>query len=243
MSYILILGANGGIAKEVAKKYAMNGYDLLLAGRRLNVIQEIADEIHIVSNQDIKAIELDILDFESHADFYSQLNEKPFGVICAVGYLGDQLDAQDDFEEAKKIIDTNFTGIVSLLNLISNDFERRRSGFIVGISSVAGERGRKSNYIYGSSKAAFSTYLSGLRARLNFANVHVLTVKPGYVETSMIKGLNLPKILIATAEDTAKLIYSAQQKKRNIVYIKTIWRLIILIIKSIPEWKFKGMSV
>ena len=148
MSYILILGANGGIAKEVAKKYAMNGYDLLLAGRRLNVIQEIADEIHIVSNQDIKAIELDILDFESHADFYSQLNEKPFGVICAVGYLGDQLDAQDDFEEAKKIIDTNFTGIVSLLNLISNDFERRRSGFIVGISSVAGERGRKSNYIY-----------------------------------------------------------------------------------------------
>ena len=165
------------------------------------------------------------------------------GVISAVGYLGDQDKAQSDFSEAKKIIDTNYTGVVSLLNIIADDFEKRRNGFIVGISSVAGDRGRKSNYIYGSAKSALTTYLSGLRNRLYDANVQVLTVKPGFVATKMTKGLDLPEKLTALPEEVAEDIYNAQQKGKNVLYTKWIWRWVMLVIKAIPEWKFKGMSI
>ena len=173
----------------------------------------------------------------------NKLEEKPLGVISAVGYLGDQEKAQTNFEEAKKIIDTNYTGIVSLFNIIANDFEQRRSGFIVGISSVAGDRGRKSNYIYGSAKAALTAYLSGLRNRLYDAQVNVLTVKPGFVATSMTAGMDLPEKLTAQPEEVAKDIYEAQQKGKNVLYTKWIWRWVMLIICNIPEFQFKKMSI
>ena len=157
--------------------------------------------------------------------------------------MGDQQRAQKDFKEAKKIIDTNYTGIVSIFNIIANVFEKRKSGFIVGISSVAGDRGRKSNYIYGSAKAALTAYLSGLRNRLYGSKVHVMTVKPGFVDTKMTKGMDLPEKLTAKPKEVAKDIYIAQQKGKDILYTKWIWKWIMLIIKIIPEWKFKGMSI
>jgi hypothetical protein len=132
---------------------------------------------------------------------------------------------------------------VSLFNIIANDFEKRRSGFIVGISSVAGDRGRKSNYIYGSAKAALTAYLSGLRNRLYDAQVHVMTVKPGFVATKMTEGMDLPEKLTAQPEEVAKDIYKAQQKSKDVLYTKSIWRFIMMIITAIPEWKFKGMSI
>lgn len=138
---------------------------------------------------------------------------------------------------------TNYTGVVSLINIIANDFERRRSGFIVGISSVAGDRGRKSNYLYGSAKAAFTAYLSGLRNRLYEAQVHVLTVKPGFVATKMTEGMDLPEKLTAQPDEVASDIFQAQQKGKNVLYTKWIWRWVMMVIKMIPEWKFKGMSV
>jgi len=164
-------------------------------------------------------------------------------VISAVGYLGEQDRAQSDFREAKKIIDTNYAGVVSLLNIIANDFEKRKNGFIVGISSVAGDRGRKSNYIYGSAKAALTTYLSGLRNRLYDANVQVLTVKPGFVATKMTEGMALPEKLTAQPEEVAEDIYKAQQKGRNVLYTKWMWRWVMLIIKSIPEFLFKKKNI
>lgn len=242
MSYVLIIGAKSDIAKSVARKYAENGYNLYLAARNSNELKEFANDINIRIQRTVKCIDLDILDYESHQLFYDALEEKPLGVILAVGYLGKQDSAQSDFKEAQKIIDTNYTGVISLLNIISNYFEKRKSGFIVGISSVAGDRGRKSNYIYGSSKAAISAYLSGLRNRLYDANVHVLTVKPGFVATKMTKGLDLPKKLTAQPEKVAKQIFKAQQKGKNVLYVKWMWRWIMLIIKNIPEWKFKGMN-
>ena len=181
MSYILIIGAKSDIAKATAREYAKNGYDLYLAARDTEELTEFAQDVVTRTQKEVKLIELDILDYKSHQTFYDNLEEKPLGVISAVGYLGDQEKAQSDFDEARKIIDTNYTGVVSLFNIIANDFEQRRSGFMVGISSVAGDRGRKSNYIYGSAKAALTAYFSGLRNRLYDAQVHVLTVKPGFV--------------------------------------------------------------
>ncbi len=243
MSYILILGAKSDIAKAVARKYAENGYDLYLAARKSDDLTMLAQDLNIRTQRTIKCIEFDILDYESHMDFYNNLENKPLGVISVVGYLGSQETSQNDFSETKKIIDTNYTGIVSLLNIIANDFENRQSGFIVGVSSVAGDRGRKSNYTYGSAKAAFTAYLSGLRNRLHKTSVQVLTVKPGFVDTKMTEGMVLPKKLTAAPNEVAKDIFDAQRKNKNILYSKKRWIVIMTIIKLIPEWVFKKLSI
>ncbi len=243
MSYILIIGAKSDIAKATAIEYAKHGYDLYLAVRNSDEIEGFANNIIVRTERTVKIVELDILDNKSHQSFYNTLSEKPLGVISVIGYLGEQEKAQSDFAEAQCIMDTNYSGVVSLLNIIANDFEHRRNGFIVGISSVAGDRGRKSNYIYGSAKAALTTYLSGLRNRLYDAKVHVMTVKPGFVATKMTEGMDLPEKLTAQPEEIAKDIYKAQQKNMNILYTRWIWKYIMLIIKMIPEWKFKGMSI
>jgi len=244
MSSILIIGAKSDIAVAVAREYASHGYDIYLAGRGVDDLNLIANDLEL-RNQGIKAkgVELDILDFDSHKSFYENLPSKIDGVISAVGYLGDQIKAQNDFNEAKKIIDTNYTGVVSILNIIANDFIKRKSGFIVGISSVAGDRGRASNYIYGSAKAALSAYLSGLRNRAYKSSVHVMSVLPGFVDTKMTAGMDLPEKLTAKPEAVAKDIYNSQQKKKNIIYTKSIWRVVMGIIKMIPEWQFKKMSI
>ena len=243
MSFILIVGANSDIAKACAREYAKNGYDLYLALRDKDRLLDFKKDVEVRTGRRVKLLELDILDFDSHQNFYDSLDNKPLGVIVAVGYLGNQRVAQKDFKEAKRIIDTNYTGVVSLLNIVANDFEKRRSGFIVGISSVAGDRGRESNYIYGSAKSALSTYLSGLRNRLYKSQVQVVTVKPGFVDTKMTKDLDLPPKLTAKPDEVAQDIFNAQQNGKDIVYTKWIWRYIMMIIKAIPEWQFKKMSI
>lgn len=243
MSYVLIVGARSDIAKATAREYAKHGYDLYLAARNSSELEEFAEDIITRTQRTVKLVELDILDYKSHQSFYDNLEEQPLGVISAIGYLGEQEKAQSDFEEVQQIMDTNYTGVVSLFNIIADDFEKRRSGFIVGISSVAGDRGRKSNYIYGSAKAALTAYLSGLRNRLYDAQVHVLTVKPGFVATKMTENMDLPEKLTAQPEAVAEDIYKAQQKGKNVLYTKWVWRWVMFIIKMIPEWKFKGMSI
>jgi short-subunit dehydrogenase len=243
MSYILIIGAKSDIAKAAARKYANEGYDLYLAARKSEKLVELANDINIRTQRTVTCLELDILDYESHETFYTSLEEKPLGVISVVGYLGTQDKAQSDFAETEKIISTNYTGVVSLLNIIANDFSNRKSGFIIGISSVAGDRGRKNNYIYGSAKAALTAYLSGLRNRLYENNVQVLSVKPGFVATKMTESLDLPEALTSQPEEVAEDIYFAQIKNKNVIYTKWIWRWIMLIIRNIPEWKFKRMNI
>ncbi len=243
MSYVLIVGAKSDIAKATAREYAKNGYDLYLAARNVEELKAFAQDVITRTQKDVQLVELDILDYESHQAFYDNLKEKPLGVISAVGYLGDQTKAQSDFTEAKRIIDTNYTGVVSLFNIIANDFEQRRSGFMVGISSVAGDRGRKSNYIYGSAKAALTAYLSGLRNRLYESQVHVMTVKPGFVATKMTEDMDLPEKLTALPEEVARDIFSAQQKGKGVLYTKWMWRWVMLIIRNIPEFQFKKMSI
>ena len=243
MSYILIIGAKSDIAKATAREYAKHGYNLYLAARNSDELKEFADDVTVRTQRMVKLVELDILNYKSHQSFYDQFEEKPLGVISAIGYLGEQEKAQSDFEEAKQTMDTNYTGVVSLFNIIANDFEHRRSGFMAGISSVAGDRGRKSNYIYGSAKAALTAYLSGLRNRLYDAQVHVLTVKPGFVATKMTEGMDLPEKLTAQPEEVAEDIYNAQQMGKNVLYTKWMWRWVMLIIRNIPEFQFKKVSI
>ena len=243
MNYVLIIGAKSDIAKATAREYAKNGYDLYLAARNSSELESFANDITVRIQRTVKLLELDILDYKSHQTLYDNLEEKPLGVISAIGYLGEQEKAQSDFTEAQQIMATNYTGVVSLFNIIANDFEDRRSGFMVGISSVAGDRGRKNNYIYGSAKAALTAYLSGLRNRLYDAQVHVMTVKPGFVATKMTEGMDVPEKLTAQPEEVAEDIYKAQQKNKNVLYTKWMWRWVMMMIKMIPEWKFKGMSL
>ena len=243
MSYILIIGAKSDIAKATAKEYAKHGHNLYLAARNSNDLKEFANDIKVRTQRKVRLIELDILDYESHQDFFENLEEKPLGVISAVGYLGDQDKAQTDFKEAQQIINTNYTGIVSLINIIADDFAKRKNGFIIGISSVAGDRVRKSNYIYGSSKAALTAYFSGLRNRLYGSQVQVMTVKPGFVATKMTAGLDLPKVLMAQPEEVAKDIYNAQKNGNSVLYTKWIWKWIMMVIRSIPEFQFRKMNI
>jgi hypothetical protein len=243
MSYVLIIGAKSDIAKEIARVYAKNGYNLFLAARESASLEDLKQDIEVRSGVDVKLKEFDITAYDTHKDFYTLLEEKPLGVIVVSGYMAEQKSAQKNWNETLNTINVNYTGAVSILNIIANDFEKHRRGFIVGVSSVAGDRGRKANYIYGSSKAAFSAYLSGLRNRLYESGVSVLTVKPGFVNTKMTENMDLPQNLTAEPNDVAEDIFSAQQKGRNILYTKSIWMLIMLIIKHIPEFIFKKMSI
>ena len=243
MDYVLIVGAKSDTAKALAREYARHGYGLYLAARNSYELNEFVNDLEIRYGATAKVVELDILDFGSHDSFYKNLENKPAGVITTVGYLGNQESAQVHFEEAERIINTNYTGVVSLLNIIANDFMQRNSGFIVGLSSVAGDRGRRSNYIYGSAKAGFTAYLSGLRNRLSDSNVHVMTVKPGFMKTKMTEGMQLPSALTIHPDSAARKIYWAQQNKKNVIYILWVWRWIMLIILHIPEFLFKRTNI
>jgi len=243
MSYVLIVGAKSDIAKEVARVYAKNGYDLYLAARNADELEEFAEDIRVRGTKSVELKELDVTAFDTHEEFYNSLDEKPLGVVVVSGYMPEQHEAQKDFSKSLNAINTNYTGAVSLLNIIANDMEDKRNGFIVGVSSVAGDRGRKANYIYGSAKAAFSAYLSGLRNRLYESGVTVLTVKPGFVATKMTENLDLPEKLTAQPSEVALDIFNAQQKGKNILYTKWIWKYVMLIIAHIPEFIFKKMSI
>lgn len=243
MADILIIGAGSDIGKSLAREYAAAGNTLYLAGRNTDQIESLANDLRIRYDVEVHVRELDVLATGSHEAFFETLPAPPSGIIAVAGYLGDQKKAETDFGETKKIIDTNFTGIVSLLNIGANLLEATGGGFIIGISSVAGDRGRKSNYIYGSSKAALTTYLSGLRNRLNASNVHVMTIKPGFVDTRMTAGMNLPPALTAQPAEAARDIFRAQQKGRSVIYTRGIWRLIMFVVRNIPEGIFKKTSI
>lgn len=243
MSYVLIIGATSDMGKAIAREFAQQGYDLYLAARNSEVLTDFKQDLIVRSNRKIELIDFDLLKFDTHETIYNSLSEKPLGVICVAGYMVDQHIAEKSFEETEKTIHTNFTGNVNLLNIVANDFEDRKSGFIIGISSVAGDRGRKSNYIYGSSKAAFTAYLSGLRNRLTESQVHVMTVKPGFVYTKMTEGMDLPAKLTAQPSEVAEDVYNAHMKKKNVLYTKWMWKYVMLIINSIPEFIFKKLSI
>ena len=243
MSTVLILGAGSDIAVAVARKFAAAGYDMQLAARHPDKLTPLKSDLSIRFSvtSTLHAFDADMP--EQHAAFFDSLPVKPAITICVFGYLGDQQKAETDWKECQRIITVNYTGAVSILNLAAEYYAAQGKGSIVGISSVAGERGRMSNYFYGSAKAGFTAYLSGLRNRLFHCGVHVLSVQPGFVYTRMTEGMPLPKLLTATPELVAQTVYKATLAKKNVIFVKGMWRWIMLIIRNIPESIFKKMKL
>lgn len=241
MEYVIILGAASDIGKAIARKYATQ-YNLYLFARKTSQIDSLAMDLIKDYNIDVKCFSLDINDINSQKDIYSKLPHPPQGIILTVGYLGDQNLSQESHLEFEKIALTNYVSPSIFLNMVANDFEKRNQGFIIIFSSVAGDRGRKSNYAYGSAKSGLSTLASGLRNRLYRTNTYVLTVKPGYVNSKMTQHLNLPKLLSSSTYEVADLVFKAHQKKKDVIYIKFRWSMIMRIVKIIPESLFKRLN-
>jgi short-subunit dehydrogenase len=232
------------VGLAVAAKFArLAQADLCLASRDVERLAKKARDLEIRYQVRAAVRPFDALDYAAHADFYAGLDPKPDLVLLVFGYLGDQTAAQQDFREARKIIETNLLAAVSILEVIAADFEARGRGTIMALSSVAGERGRQSNYIYGAAKGGLTVYLSGLRARLCRHGIRVLTVLPGFVRTKMTESLELPEILLAEPDEVAEDIYQAYKRGKDIVYSKWFWRYIMKVIRLIPEPIFKRLKL
>ncbi|MBO8156669.1 MAG: SDR family oxidoreductase [Bacillaceae bacterium] len=242
MGAILVLGATSDIAKATIHKLAAKGRDLVLAGRRMDEMEKMKRDLEIRYQVTIWIEPFDALDFDWHETFFTRCVEKAGkldGLLLMYGTMADQKEAEQDFSVAKQMIDVNYSSAVSILNLAADYFEKRKAGFICGVSSVAGDKGRKSNYIYGSTKSALTTYLEGLRNRLHASNVHVMTIKPGIIDTKMTYGVVEPTPLMAPPETAANDIVKGLDRKKETVYTPWFWLFIMLIIKHLPEKWFK----
>jgi decaprenylphospho-beta-D-erythro-pentofuranosid-2-ulose 2-reductase len=236
--WLLILGANSDIAYATAKKFAENKWNIILASRDIESLNNKVSDLKIRYEVKAEAAFFDAESLADHQSFLQNIKHDIDGVILAFGYLGNQNIAQTQVEEREKIVIANYLGAVNILEIIAAYFENKKSGFIIGISSVAGDRGRASNYIYGSAKAGLSTYLAGLRHRLAKENIPVTTIKPGFVATKMTAGLPLPAKLTASPEQVANSIYASLEKNKSVIYVKPIWRFIMLIIRAVPDFIF-----
>ncbi len=239
MSTVLILGASSDIGFAIAKKFASEKYDVQLAGRSVESLKAHQSDLQVRYQVNCTLHSFDAMDFSTHASFYESLSPKPDVTIYVIGYMNDNEKVISDWNESLRTIQTNYSGAVSILNIVAADYAKKGKGTIVGISSVAGNRGRQSNYIYGSAKAAFTAYLSGLRNKLYHNGVHVMTVLPGFVNTKMTENLKLPAALTAQPEEVGEAVYNGVKKKKDVIYVKWFWKYIMKIITNIPEPMFK----
>ncbi|MBX3042316.1 MAG: SDR family oxidoreductase [Candidatus Kapabacteria bacterium] len=246
MKNVLIFGATSAIAQETAKQFAVSGYNLALAARShtktLAVIEDIRTNYPLAN---AKFYQFDALEYDKHSEIIQNV-VNDFGnidiVMIAHGTLTDNVDTRQNFELFHKSFENNAISVFSISELVAEYFKDQKKGSLVVISSVAGDRGRQSNYVYGAAKGAVSIYLQGLRNRLSKSNVNVITVKPGFVDTPMTA--HLPKnFLFAKPADIAKGIIDAIDNQKNVVYLPFFWKFIMLIIKLIPESIFKRLSL
>lgn len=240
---VLILGARSDIGLAVAHEFARKGHDLQLALREPETFETARNDLHLRHDVSVSLHDFDALAIESHAGFIDTLPELPEIAVCAVGLMGDQIESERDVSAAVRVMRSNFEGPASITALLANRFVDRGSGQIVGISSVAGLRGRATNYVYGSAKAGYSAFLSGLRNRLAGRGIHVLTVLPGFVATRMTEGMDLPQRLTCSPETVARAISRGLERRRNVIYVRPVWRVIMSIIVAIPEQVFKKMKI
>jgi decaprenylphospho-beta-D-erythro-pentofuranosid-2-ulose 2-reductase len=240
---VLVIGGTSDIGRATALAYAEAGWDVAITARNEADGKRSADDVAARSGAAVTLHALDILETGQHAVVLDRLPTLPDTVVCVVGDLGDQGRAQTDAQHAASVIRTNFEGPALLLGLVAERFSSRGSGTIVGVSSVAGDRGRASNYVYGAAKAGFTAFLAGLRNRLAREGVRVVTVKPGFVRTRMTASMKLPPLLTAEPSEVALAIFSAERQPRDIIYTRRIWRPIMAVIRSIPEPLFKRMQL
>lgn len=240
---VLILGAASDMGIALAEAYAAKGFGLQLAARSSDRLAPLAADLKIRFGTTVALVELDIADFSKHEAVWKSLSVCPDITISVVGYMKDNEEALTDATIALNTVNSNYTGPMVFLDLVAQTYAKQKKGTIVGISSVAGLRGRQSNFIYGSAKAGFIAYLSGLRNYLFHHQVHVMTVLPGFVYTKMTAHLTLPPLLTATPQEVAKAIVKGVEKKKNTIYVKWFWRYIMMIIRFLPEFQFKKMKL
>lgn len=240
---VLIIGATSDIGRAIAHVFARHGHDLMLTARQGDALATDAEDLRLRYRVAVTEHRLDVLETDSLAPFVAGLEPLPELAVCVVGRLGDQAESQSDLAAADIVMRTNYNAPATLLAALANRFEARGSGVLVGIASVAGDRGRATNYVYGSAKAGFAAFLSGLRNRLTRQGVHVLTVKPGFVETKMTAGMALPRALTAQPAEVAAAVHRACKQRRDVIYVRPVWRLIMAIIRAIPETVFKRMKI
>jgi len=237
---VLVIGATSGIARAVCKRLAQRGYGLVLAGRDQAALEADAADLRVRHQAEVEVRPFDALAFETHGALVENLNVS-VAIVCH-GVMISNEAARASIDDHRRMIDINYTSYVSALEVLADYFEPRGTGVIAALSSVAGDRGRPSNYCYGATKAAVSTYLAGLRGRLNRKGVSVVTIKPGPVATPMTQGLQA-KGPTAQPEVVAKQIVSAIEKRRNVAYVPLKWWPIMSIIRLIPEWLFKKANL
>jgi len=246
---VLVLGATAGIGRAVADALARRGHPLYLGGRDTDELARVAADLSIRHGIAVRHAPFDALTPRRHPAFVRRVVAEggPLaGAVVAFGYLGDQHLAETDFREADTVFRTNFTGAASVLALLANHLEANpldtQGGFLLAISSVSGDRGRKSNYAYGAAKAALNTFLSGLRQRLAPKGVRVITVKPGFVDTAMTFGME-GMFLVASPAAVGERIARAVHGGTDVLYVPWFWRWIMAAIRAVPEPLFKRLSL
>lgn len=232
MKNVLILGANSDVAKQALKLYVQQGHFVVAASRDLLSLESFIEENRI-EQSNVKLIYFDATDFSSHQKFYHDLPEKPNIVVYAAGFLVQNEKAFYDFESTFQMMKVNYAGAVSILNIIAFDKENENLERIIGLSSLSGVRGRKSNFIYGSTKSAFTQYLAGLRQELSQRNIKVNVLVIGYINTKINEGLDLNKNLIMQPHYVAKYIVNAGHSFAIVPNWK--WKIIYQILKVLPE--------
>ena len=242
---IVIIGATSGIAEACARRWAGQAAHFFLVARNTTRLENIKNDLHARGAR-VNTLVLDVVDFSAHAvviDAARNALGRIDLVLIAHGTLPDQKACENSMEVALQEVAINGTSVIALLTRFANLLEEQRSGTLAVISSVAGERGRPSNYVYGSAKAMVTAFCEGLRARLFRAGVHVLVIKPGFVATPMTAGLDLPPLLTAQPEAVAADIDRAIGRRRDVLFTPWFWRWIMLVIRLVPGAIFKRLSL
>ena len=229
---VMILGANSDVAKECAKLYLQKDFRVMMASRNLESMEKFIKENHLNADQ-MDLLYFDAVDFASHQKFYSELPFKPNIVLYSAGFLVQNEDAFQDFDKTLQMMHTNYSGAVSILNIIAFDKTNKNLERIVGLSSLSGVRGRKSNFVYGSTKSAFTTYLAGLRQELSSRNIKVNVFVLGYIRSKINEGLQLNQSLMMEPDYVAKKIVNVGNSFVHVPNFK--WKAIYLILKNLPE--------
>jgi short-subunit dehydrogenase len=243
----LILGASSPIARAFAGRAAAAGCEVILAGRDTEDLARSAADLRARHDATARYLTFDAMDIESHRGFAHDVcgddpDAAPLSLFVAFAEMPEQAEMELEFGLVRHMIEVNVTGTFSLLEAFAPHLARQGTGHIVVLSSVAGDRGRRSNYFYGATKAALDAQLAGLRGRLYGDGVSVTTVKPGFVDTAMTYGKSLP-FPVASPETVAEIAWRAGIKGRDIVYAPGWWRLIMTILRHIPERIFKRLNI
>ena len=246
MKRILIIGATSAIAAACARLWAAQGACLFLVGRDDAKLEAIAADLLVRGAAAVHHWQMDANDLPGHPAMI-EAGVRALGgidlVLIAHGTLPDQAACEADAGLALREFATNGSSVIALLTVLANQFEKQRSGAIAVITSVAGDRGRPSNYLYGSAKAAVSAFCEGLRPRLFKLGVSLTDIRPGFVATPMTQGLPLPAALVAQPDAVARRIVAGIDRKADVLYAPAFWALIMAIIRNIPQSVFKRMTL